>query len=364
MPEEMAFACLVHLMLTYKLRGLFTPKMELLQLRLYQFDRLLQEILPRIYCHLEEQGIRSTMYASQWILTLFSYRLPLQLVFRLLDIIFAAGVVPGVAGSEGGMLSLTMERVSDGVAAVSAVASGTNILKHNDTSLDTAIVIFRFAFALLKKNEDMVLALDFEPLLEFLKNGLFDIYGGFEDEVSAESEPVARTDGSLNTSYRRLSVLHRRHQTVKSSAVNDFVKDAMATQFRNISRKRLVMLKKDYEDLLKQDESKVESSLEAQNHRLVVDLRRTERLMHDLNKEHCELAAQLVGVRLTLVKERETCDLLREKLKNFENSLLDNGSSRTEKDLLLGQIVELKKQNALLQEELARWKSLVESKKE
>jgi hypothetical protein len=78
--------------------------MELLQLRLYQFDRLLQEILPRLHEHLAEQGIRSTMYASQWFLTIFAYRFPLEFVYRVLDIILATGVVYGASGSENSMM--------------------------------------------------------------------------------------------------------------------------------------------------------------------------------------------------------------------------------------------------------------------
>jgi hypothetical protein len=31
------------------------------------------------------------------------------------------------------------------------------------------MVVFRFSLAMLKRNEDTILALDFEPLLEFLK---------------------------------------------------------------------------------------------------------------------------------------------------------------------------------------------------
>ena len=36
--------------------------------------------------------------------------------------------------------------------------------------------IFRFAIALIKRNEDVLLKLEFEDLIEFLKNGLFEVY--------------------------------------------------------------------------------------------------------------------------------------------------------------------------------------------
>jgi hypothetical protein len=36
--------------------------------------------------------------------------------------------------------------------------------------------VFRFAIALMKKNEDAIVALQFEQLLEYLKSGLFEGY--------------------------------------------------------------------------------------------------------------------------------------------------------------------------------------------
>jgi hypothetical protein len=68
MPEEQAFCVLVRLMVDYNFRDLYSPKMIGLQIRNYQFDKLLQEQFPQVYQHLENQDIRSTMYASQWFL--------------------------------------------------------------------------------------------------------------------------------------------------------------------------------------------------------------------------------------------------------------------------------------------------------
>ncbi|KAJ7647308.1 rab-GTPase-TBC domain-containing protein [Roridomyces roridus] len=48
MPDEEAFSLLVRLMEVYDLRGHFLPEMPKLQLRLFQFDRLIEELLQ--YC--------------------------------------------------------------------------------------------------------------------------------------------------------------------------------------------------------------------------------------------------------------------------------------------------------------------------
>eukprot|EP00850_Spirogloea_muscicola_P012537 SM000081S22671 [mRNA] locus=s81:471709:478152:- [translate_table: standard] len=60
-----------------------------LQVRLYQLSQLLREALPSIQAHLEEQGITPVMYAAPWFLTLFATSLPLRLVNRIFDVIFA-----------------------------------------------------------------------------------------------------------------------------------------------------------------------------------------------------------------------------------------------------------------------------------
>lgn len=69
MPDEEAFSTLVRLMQNYDLRGHFIPNMPSLQLRLYQFDRLVEETQPVLHLHFTRRGIKSSMYASQWFMT-------------------------------------------------------------------------------------------------------------------------------------------------------------------------------------------------------------------------------------------------------------------------------------------------------
>ena len=73
-PDEEAFCLLVRIMQSYDLRQQFLPEMPGLQLRLFQFDRLLEELLPVLHLHFLRQGVKSSMFASQWFLTLFAYR--------------------------------------------------------------------------------------------------------------------------------------------------------------------------------------------------------------------------------------------------------------------------------------------------
>ncbi|WWC99290.1 hypothetical protein V866_006187 [Kwoniella sp. B9012] len=143
MPDEEAFCVLVRLMDSYNLRSHYTAEMRGLQLRLFQFDRLVEEILPLLHTHFVRQGVKSSIYAAQWFMTLFSYRFPLSLVYRVLDIVFAEGIE----------------------------------------------AIFRFSLALLKKSEDKLLELEFEQILNFLQSDLFEVYRVHGNSSPTGSEP-------------------------------------------------------------------------------------------------------------------------------------------------------------------------------
>lgn len=149
MPDEEAFSLLVRLMHSYDLRGHFLPEMPKLQLRLYQFDRLIEELLPVLHVHFLRQGIKSSMFCSQWFLTLFSYRFPLEIVVRIYDNCLASGIE----------------------------------------------AIFAFSIVLLQKNEDELLTLKFDDILAFLKNKIFDRYK--IEPLESPEDHVAGPDKSV-----------------------------------------------------------------------------------------------------------------------------------------------------------------------
>lgn len=134
-------------MQSYDLRAHYLPEMPGLQLRLFQFDRLIEEMLPVLHVHFLRQGVKSSMFGSQWFLTLFAYRFvhspsfrtltklpilrfPLDLVFRIFDHVIATGIE----------------------------------------------AIFSFSVLLLQKNEQTLLRLNFDSILEFFRSSLLDCY--------------------------------------------------------------------------------------------------------------------------------------------------------------------------------------------
>ncbi|KAG0288155.1 GTPase-activating protein [Linnemannia gamsii] len=231
MPDEEAFCLLVKMMSSYDMRGHFTPDMNTLQLRLYQFEQLMEETVPMVHKHFLNQGIRSTMYASQWFMTLFAYKFPLDLVFRIYDTLLVEGVES----------------------------------------------LLRFAIALLKANHDQILNHDFETLIEFLKNGLFEPY---------------KNDASM------------------------FVKDAYNVK---VTPKKLAQYAQKYQAMIQRQQAELaaEESLRESNRQLSMHVRRLEGSLHTLNKEHVDLAKELISRKVEMAQLQDQNDVLIQKVSDL-----------------------------------------------
>ncbi|KAK7057167.1 ABC1-domain-containing protein [Favolaschia claudopus] len=179
MPDEEAFSLLVRLMQVYDLRGHFLPEMPKLQLRLVGFDRLVEEMLPVLHVHFLREGIKSTMFCSQWFLTMFSYRFPLDIVFRIYDNCLASGIE----------------------------------------------AMFGFGVQLLMKNEDLLLALKFDQILAFLNNQLFDRY---------KVELVG--DGDAGEEEKPQYLVDQFVQDAVSLRITPFMLDAYAREYEDLVR--------------------------------------------------------------------------------------------------------------------------------
>lgn len=249
MPEEEAFCVLVHLMENYDLRGHFIPNMPSLQLRLFQFDRLVEDMLPMLHAHFLRCGIKSTMYASQWFMTLFSYRFPMEIVYRILDAVF-----------------------SEGIDAV-----------------------FRFAIALLRKNEDKLLTLDFENCLDFVKLNLTRVYFDISD------------DGKHK--HSQISELVRDAFQVR---ITQFTLDTYANEFYDqvnaANRKELEM-----------------DSLRLLNRNLRLRVQSLEEQLSHLNTEHVQLVKRVVTEKLSHEEIAE--ELVRYKIM-YAEAVLQNDKGR------------------------------------
>lgn len=74
----------------YDLRSCFLPNLAGLHVRIYQFQKLLDQHMPKLAAHLASLQVEAA-YLSQWFLSFFAVTCPLPMLFRIYDIIFAEG---------------------------------------------------------------------------------------------------------------------------------------------------------------------------------------------------------------------------------------------------------------------------------
>lgn len=238
MPDEEAFSTLVRLMKSYDLRGHFIPNMPGLQLRLYQFDRLLEETLPLLHRHLVRSGVKSSMYASGWFMTLFSYRSPLEICFRIFDSVFAEGIE----------------------------------------------ALFRFAIALMKKNEEDLLNMAFEEAVPLLAVRIFDAYKskvGDEGHEMTESQDEKSGGAPVSGGYR----------------VNEFVRDAFDMK---ITAFQLDSYSSDFAEEIRLANShrREMDELKLQNRSLQAKVKNLEDQLGAVQQEHVDLVKNVVMAKL------------------------------------------------------------------
>ncbi|KAF9820252.1 hypothetical protein IEO21_01466 [Rhodonia placenta] len=235
MPDEEAFCLLVRLMYSYDLRGHFLPEMPKLQLRILQFERLIEELAPVIHVHFLRQGIKSSMYCSQWFLTMFSYRFPMDVVFRIFDNCLASGIE----------------------------------------------ALFSFSLVLLLKNEQTLLSLKFDQLVSFLNVRIFDLYQ--VDPPSGDSSSQAE-EGEARIGDIKYNV-DQFVQDAFALDVTSFMLDSYVQEYEEMVRTRNA-------HAIEMD------ALRNSNRQLSAQVNRMESSFSQLNVEHCELLNELVKARL------------------------------------------------------------------
>lgn len=174
----------------YSLRPSFLPSLSGLHMRIYQFSALLKQHHAKLHNHLAELGIEPA-YLSQWFLSCFAVTCPLQMLFRIYDVIFAEGA--------------------------------------NET-------VMRVALALMRRHEERMLATtEFEEVMQLLLGReLWDCYGGDADELVDDFTSL----GEIVT-FARLAELEKEFDNKSSESVGQsagFLPDVQAAAGRFLGR--------------------------------------------------------------------------------------------------------------------------------
>lgn len=309
MDEAEAFTLLVKLMNKYGLREMFIHDMPGLHRSLYQFERLLEDLEPALYCHLRRRGVPPQLYATQWFLTLFAYRFPLQLVLRIYDLIFEEG-------------------------------------------LQSAIL--RFAVAIMRRNAETLLGMkDMSPLTTFLKEKLFDVY--IDKQPSPSSILESGFFGSSGAADKEIYRADIMVQDACSIPLTQEMIKAYTTEWEEKSRA----------------EKEREMELEGLKHTVSKQVSRI-RMLEEQNeasdKEHVQLASELVRLKVENEELEDMNDALKIQVQELKNVVDKQPAEveeklRTEMDRIMQRNVEVQNENRAMEEQMAEMeKELVDAK--
>ena len=280
MNESESFCFLTTLMKDYNLRSVFCPDMDGLHLLLFKFDRLLERNLPLLYNYLMRLGIKSSMYASQWFLTFFAYKFPLEMVLRIYDILITEGIES----------------------------------------------ILKFALNLMMKHEKVLLQLNFDKLLEFLKTGLFNCYVN-DQYVDHHKKTGGPTLNDL--SKKRFTMFGRKANNVHPVdyyKLDQLIEDSLKV---NISPLELHQFESEFEAIYQNEKKKVKEIeiMKAENGNLRHLIKLLEMDYISLNGDYVDLVQKLVNVKVVLPEtlvENETLqkavDDINMRVKELENA--------------------------------------------
>lgn len=293
----------------YHLRDMFIQDMPGLHLHLYQFERLLEDLEPALYCHLHRRNVSPHLYATQWFLTLFSYRFPLQLVLRVYDLILSEGL-------EGAIL--------------------------------------KFGIVLMQKNSETLLSMnDMTSLTNFLKDRLFDVY--IDQAPSANSlleSGFFGHSGGMDKDIYRADVL---------------VQDACAVR---ITPELLKSYTTEWEEkvrLEKEKEAELET-LRSTNALLSIKVRSLEERIEKSDTEHVQMASELVRTKVVNEELLDSNESLKGQVQELQNVVERQPDEveqklKEEMDRIMARNLEVQNENRGLEEQMADMeKVLVETK--
>ncbi|KAI9832450.1 MAG: GTPase-activating protein [Phylliscum demangeonii] len=309
MPEAEAYCLLVRLMYHYQLREMFRPEMPGLHLHLYQFQRLLEDHEPALSCHLQRRGVDPILYATQWFLTLFAYRFPLQLVLRVYDLILSEG-------------------------------------------LEEAVL--RFGLVLMQKNAQTLMeTTDMSTLTHFLKERLFDVYIDQAPSASSilESGFFGNSGGSDKAVYR----------------ADALVQDACAVK---LNAETLKSFTAEWEEKVRSEKEREAEyeNLRTSNASLSAKVRTLEERSEQFDAEHVQVATDLVRTKLENEELKDENETLKSQIDELKNEVEKQPQEveaklKEEMDRIMQRNLEVHNENRALEEQLLEMeKDLVDAK--
>ncbi|KAM5446390.1 hypothetical protein MaudCBS49596_006649 [Microsporum audouinii] len=309
MDDGEAFTLMVKLMNKYGMRNMFIQDMPGLHLHLYQFERLLEDLQPALACHLHRRGVSPGLYATQWFLTLFAYRFPLQLVLRIYDLIFEEGLES---------------------------------------------TILRFAVAIMQRNVETLLAMnDMTTLTNFVKEKVFDVYIDQQPTPSSILE-----SGFFGSSGANDKEIYRADIMVEDACAIPLTPEMIKTYTAEWEQK--TRAEKELADELENYKHTISSQASR--------IRSLEEHAEKSDKEHVQIASELVRVKVENEELKDLNESMKVEVVELK-AVVDKQPAeleeklRTEMDRIMQRNIEVQNENRSMEEQMAEMeKDLVETK--
>ncbi|KAK2875098.1 hypothetical protein FQN49_001794 [Arthroderma sp. PD_2] len=309
MDDGEAFTLMVKLMNKYGMRNMFIQDMPGLHLHLYQFERLLEDLQPALACHLHRRGVAPGLYATQWFLTLFAYRFPLQLVLRIYDLIFEEGLES---------------------------------------------TILRFAVAIMQRNAETLLTMnDMTALTNFVKEKVFDVY------IDPQPTPSSILEsGFFGSSGANDKEIYRADIMVEDACAINLTPDMLKTYTAEWEQKT-------------RTEKELADELENYRHTVSTQAARVRSLEEHAeksDKEHVQIASELVRIKVENEELKDLNESMKVEVAELK-TVIDKQPAeleeklRTEMDRIMQRNIEVQNENRSMEEQMAEMeKDLVETK--
>uniref|UniRef100_A0A4W5P575 Ecotropic viral integration site 5 n=1 Tax=Hucho hucho TaxID=62062 RepID=A0A4W5P575_9TELE len=291
MPEEEAFCVFVKLMQDYRLRELFKPSMAELGLCMYQFECMIQELLPDLHIHFQAQSFHTSMYASSWFLTIFLTSFPLSVATRIFDIFMLEGLE----------------------------------------------IVFRVGLAILQMNQAELIQLDMEGMLQYFQRVI---------PHQLESGPDKVILAAYNVKYnaKKMKKLEKEYTTIKTKEMEEQVEIKRLRTENRLLKQRIDTLEKVSEKEEEKRLNRVTRAQEAEETYLVM------RELATVRQQSEEATAQLALAQSTIrdLQQRPLLESILQLERELVQARLKEAESQCALKEMQDKILDIEKRNTSL----------------
>ena len=207
LPEHIAFSCFTWLMSPpgphggLGMRSFYSPGLAHLQDWLTTLDAMIRSLRPRLAAHFDEHGVSPVMFASDWILTLFSYTFSVSFACLVIDMILTEQ-------------SLMVRPIARAASALGRAPADSSLRRAARTQPIMKLGIMILAAA----EEDLLSAVDVEEIITIIKIDVPKWPDDRLESIVCSASKMILTEKNLATATRDAAAAARRPERPEAPA--------------------------------------------------------------------------------------------------------------------------------------------------